>query len=192
VKRGLALVSIGVLVSCRFGGPSANPDDYVAFDAGADAAPADAQGSQDDSAVTPTDADASVGVGDDASPGDATPLDEASDASTPDGVVEGGSCAAAVAVCDPVRDTGCNPLQQCDVDMTQTSTPTGICVFNSGGSEGGGACIMTFVSESCPPRDTCANGVCRALCFCNADCPIGQCCSDTSGPRGFTLCGTCP
>jgi hypothetical protein len=108
-----------------------------------------------------------------------------------DGVVEGGACVAAVAVCDPVHNTGCNPLQQCDVDTLQTLTPTGLCVFNSG-SEGGGACTMTFVSESCAPKQTCASGVCRALCFCNADCPIGQCCSDASGPRGFTLCGTCP
>jgi hypothetical protein len=153
---------------------------------------AEEHGSQaEDAAVAATDVDASVGASDDASPGDATPAREASDASTTDGVVEGGACAAAVAACDPVHNTGCNPLQQCDVDTTQASTPTGICVFNSG-SEGGGACTMTFVSESCPPRHTCASGVCRALCFCNADCPIGQCCSDTSGPRGFTLCQTCP
>jgi hypothetical protein len=183
VKGGLALVATGMLVSCRFGGPSANPDDYVASDAGADGAPGDAPASQgEDAAVAPTDADASVAAGDDASPGDA---------STSDGVVEGGACAAAVAVCDPVHDTGCNPLQQCDVDTSQTSTPTGICVFNSG-SEAGGACTMTFVSESCPPRQTCAGGVCRALCACNADCPIGRCCTDTSGPKGFTLCGVCP
>jgi hypothetical protein len=192
VKRCLALVPIGVLVSCRFGGPSANPDDYVAFDAGADAVLADEQGSQgEDAAVARTDADASGASGADASPGDATPPDEASDASTADGVVEGGACAVAVAVCDPVHNMGCNPLQQCDVDTSQTSTPTGLCVFNSG-SEGGGVCTMTFVSESCAPKHTCASGVCRALCFCNADCPSGQCCSDTSGPRGFTLCQTCP
>jgi hypothetical protein len=192
VKRCVALVPIGVLVSCRFGGPSANPDDYVAFDRGADAALADEHGSQgDDAAVAATDADALVGAGDDDSPGDATPPSEASDASTPDAVVESGPCAAVVAVCDPVHDTGCNPLQQCDVDTSQTSTPTGICVFNSS-SEAGGSCTMTFVSESCAPKHTCASGVCRAVCFCNADCPSGQCCSDTSGPRGFTLCQTCP
>jgi hypothetical protein len=192
VKRLSAIVPVAVLVSCRFGGPSANPDDYVAFDSGADAAPDHDQGSrEDDAAVAPTDAGTSVAAGDDASPGDATPQVEASDASSPDGAVEGAACAAAVAVCDPVHDTGCNPLQQCDVDTSQTSTPTGLCVFNSG-SEGGGTCTMTFVSESCAPKHTCASGVCRALCFCNADCPIGQCCSDASGPPGFTLCAACP
>jgi hypothetical protein len=192
MKRCLAVAPIAVLVSCRFAGPSANPDEYVALDAGADAALEGAQGSQgDDAAVAPTDADASVAASDDASPADTPPQGDASDASTPDAVVEGGACAATVAVCDPVKNTGCNPLQQCDVDTTQTSTPTGLCVFNSS-SEGGGACTMSFVSESCPPKHTCVSGACRALCFCNADCRIGQCCSDTSGPRGFTLCGTCP
>jgi hypothetical protein len=188
MKRCLALAPIAVLVSCRFAGPSSNPDEYVAFDTGADAALEGAQGSQgDDAAVAPTD----VAAGDDASPGDAPPQGDARDASTPDAVVEGGACAATVAVCDPVKNTGCNPLQQCDVDTTQTSRPTGLCVFNSG-SEGGGACTMSFVSESCPPQHTCVSGACRALCFCNGDCPAGQCCSDTSGPHGFTLCGPCP
>jgi hypothetical protein len=192
VKRCLSLVPIGVLASCRFGGPSANPDQYVGFDTGSDAALDDGQGSQgDDAAIAPADADASVTTGNDASPTDATPPDDASDAGTPDRVVEGGACTGAVAVCDPVHDTGCNPLQQCDVDTTQTSTPTGICVFNSA-SEGGGACTMSFVSESCPPRQTCVTGACRAVCFCNTDCATGQCCSDTSGPHGFTLCGACP
>jgi hypothetical protein len=192
VKRCLALLPIVAVVSCRFGGPSAKPDEYVAGDAAADAAGEGAEGSQgDDAAVAPTDADASAAAGDDAAPGDAASPDVAGDASTPDRVVEGGACAATVAVCDPVHDTGCNPLQQCDVDMSQTSTPTGICVFNSG-SEAGGSCTMTFVSESCPPKNTCVSGVCRPLCFCNGDCPIGRCCSDTSGPRGFTVCGACP
>ncbi len=190
MKRRLALAALVGFVSCRFGGPSANPDDYVAFDAGADASMADARGSQgDDAAVAAT--DGAVAAGDAASPGDATPPDEASDASTPDGVAEGGACSAAVAVCDPVHNTGCNPLQQCDVDTTQTSTPTGLCLFNSS-TEGGGACTMSIVSESCAPKQTCVGGACKALCFCSADCPTGQCCSDTSGPQGFTLCGACP
>jgi hypothetical protein len=192
VKRCLALVPIVVLVSCRFGGPSANPDDYVAFDTGADAALDHEQGSQgDDAAVAPIDVDASVAASDDASHGDAPPQGDASDASTPDAVVDGRVCAATVAVCDPVKNTGCNPLQQCDVDTTQTSTPTGLCVFGSS-SEGGLACTMSFVSESCPPQHTCVSGACRALCVCNADCPAGQCCFDTSGPHGFTLCRPCP
>jgi hypothetical protein len=192
VKRCLVLVPIAVLASCRFGGPSGNPGDYVGSNAGGDAALDGAQGSPgDDAAVAPHDADASVAAGDDATPDDAELPGEAGDAITPDAVVEGGGCVATVAVCDPVKNTGCNPLQQCDVDTTQASTPTGLCVFSSS-SEGGSACTMSFVSESCSPEHTCVGGACRALCFCNADCPTGQCCSDTSGPHGFTLCRPCP
>lgn len=197
MTRGLAFVAIAVLAACRFGGPSAKPDDYVAFDSGADAATESGQGSQgDDAPVAPDDADASATPGDDASPDHATPRDDASDAGggggdAAVGATEGGVCAITVAVCNPVKNTGCNPLQQCDVDPTQTATPTGLCLFNSG-SEAGGACIMSIVSESCPPKQTCVGGTCRALCFCNADCPTGQCCSDTSGPKGFTLCSPCP
>jgi hypothetical protein len=189
VKRCLALVPVAVLVACRFGGPSANPEAYVASDAGDDAAQQDAQGTPgDDATAAPGDADASVAPGDDTSPDDAAPPGEAS---VPDGPVEDGGCGATVAICDPVRNTGCNALQQCDVDMSQATTPTGICVFNST-SEGGGACVMSIVSESCAPKSTCVGGACRALCDCNSDCPAGQCCSDTSGPPGFTLCAACP
>jgi hypothetical protein len=103
-----------------------------------------------------------------------------------------GGCDAAVAMCDPVHNTGCNALlqQQCDLGTSLTGMPTGNCVFNSG-SEGGGACIATPVTESCPPRSTCVSGACRSLCFCNADCDAGQCCSEPSGIAGFTLCGPC-
>jgi hypothetical protein len=191
VKRRLVLLFIAALVACRLGGgPSANPDEYVTFDSGADAALGDEPVSQgDDGTRATTDAtvaEASTAPGDDAS----TSPDGGGDASIPEGSVGDGACAATVAVCDPIHNTGCNPLQQCDVDTTQTSTPTGLCLFNSGG-DGGGACIMSFVSEACPPHQTCVGSACKALCFCNADCPTGQCCSDTSGPQGFTLCGVC-
>jgi hypothetical protein len=191
VKRWLALVPIAVVVSCRFGGPTGDPYAYVASDAGDDGSLEDQDASQGaDTTVSPTGSDAPPGTGDD-SPGNPAPPDDASNPSTPDGASEGGPCAATVSVCDPVHNTGCNPLQQCDVDTTQTSTPTGLCLFNSS-SEGGGACTMTLVSESCAPGHTCVSGACHALCACNADCPAGQCCSDTSGPQGFTLCGMCP
>jgi hypothetical protein len=199
VKGWLALAPIAVLASCRFGGPSANPNAYVAYDSGDDAALGDEPASEgDDAAFEPT--DATVVTADGASHGDAGPPGDVAmpgdaagtdDASTPDEASGDGGCTATVAVCDPVHNTGCNPLQQCDVDTTQTSTPTGLCVFNSG-SEGGGACTMSIVSESCAPENTCVSGACRALCVCDADCPIGQCCSDTSGPPGFTLCKDCP
>jgi hypothetical protein len=187
-KRCLALLPIAALVACRLGGgPSANPGEYVAFDSAGDAALGDEPVSQgDDATVVATDAEASTATGDDAnsSPGDG------GDASTPEGSVGDAACVATVAVCDPVHNTGCNPLQQCDVDTTQMSTPTGLCLFNSGVVDGG-VCIMSIVSEACPPHQTCVGSACKTLCFCDADCPTGQCCSDTSGPRGFTLCGVC-
>lgn len=189
MRRLLTLAPIALLVSCRLGGgPSADPDTYVAFDTGAEAAVnAPAPGMQaDDAAVTPPSSDASITPDDDVSlPGEDAPQNEPGDTST------GGGCWARIANCDPVHNTGCNPLQQCDIDTSQMSTPTGICVFNNG-TEAGGACSMSFVNESCAPGQTCVSGACKAICFCDANCPMGQCCSDKSGPKGFTLCGTCP
>jgi hypothetical protein len=186
------LLPIGVVLSCRIGGPSADPDMYDPLDSGADATLEGGHNSQgEDAPVGPDDQDASVLNGQDSAPFDDTGT--AADASTPDGAVGAGGCDAAIAVCDPVHNTGCNALlqQQCDVNTLVTTMPTGNCVYNSGGAEAGGACIASPVSESCAPRSTCVSGACRTLCFCNADCPSAQCCSDTSGPPGFTLCGPC-
>jgi hypothetical protein len=156
---------------------------YVVFpdsDAGTDAASPGDDGSLpapvDDATTVPPMADA---------PGDDVGLDDAASGEAPDG-----SCSGTVAVCDPVHDTGCNPLQQCDVDPSQTTTPTGLCVFAA--APEGGPCTSTVFTESCPARSTCFGGSCRELCFCDADCPAGRCCSDTSGPPGFLLCGSCP
>jgi hypothetical protein len=101
-----------------------------------------------------------------------------------------GGCSSTAAVCDPVHNTGCNPFQQCDVDPSQASTPTGLCLF--GGGTDAGTCLATIFTESCPAKSTCVDGGCRTLCFCNGDCPVGECCSDRSGPPGFTMCGGCP
>jgi hypothetical protein len=174
VKRRYAL-SLAGLVACRFGGPSANPDQYVAFaDATADRAPA---------LMTTT-------PGDDG--GSTMPVDDAAEAPPDAGLDDAteGGCSSTVAVCDPVHNTGCNPLQQCDVNPLQTNMPTGQCVL--GGSMDAGLCIASIFTESCAPGSTCVDGGCRQLCFCNADCAPGQCCSDTSGPPGFTLCRPCP
>jgi hypothetical protein len=182
-----------VLAACRFGGPTGNPYAYVAGEGGDDASLEDESMSEGDgTSVVPVQADAPAETGGDASLGNHTPPDDADTVTRSDGASEGGPCAGTFAVCDPVHNTGCNPLQQCDVDTTQTSTPTGLCLFNSSSDAGGSACTMTLVSESCAPGHTCVSGACRALCVCDTDCPTGQCCSDTSGPEGFTLCGMCP
>ena len=107
------------------------------------------------------------------------------------GLADDASCTATVPVCDPVHNTGCNPFQQCDVDPSQTITPAGLCLFHSAPADAG-PCLQTVVSETCDAQATCVAGACRALCNCNADCPPGQCCADTSGPKGFRLCGSCP
>ena len=186
--KGLALGFVA-LAACRFGGPSGNPSEYVTYPSDAESSDAQDPGSSgggggsDDATVVarPDATGGGVPGGDDASFGDEGSFGD--DAA--------GGCGATIAVCDPVHDTGCNPLQQCDVDTTQKATPTGVCVFNSG-VDGSASCTTSIFTESCPPHSTCVNGDCRAVCFCKADCPVGQCCSDTSGPTGFTLCQPCP
>jgi hypothetical protein len=184
-----ALATTVTVAACRFGGPSGDPEAYVAIpsDAAADATTGAPPPLDDASAVAPG-VDAAA-PGDDASTNDGAASDGPSDALAPPADARG--CGAPIAVCDPIRNTGCNPFQQCDVDLTQTAAPTGVCVFNSGSSEGG-ACSSSVFSETCSPRSTCVNGACRALCSCDADCAAGECCSDTGGPPGFTLCRPCP
>ncbi len=166
------------LAACRIGGPSANPDQYVAYpDAMSDGSGGEPSG-DDATMVAPPD-DATVGPsGDDAgSFGD-------------DGGEGDGGCALTVAVCDPIHNTGCDPLHQCDVNTLVPTPPTGLCVF--GGTTDAGACTSSLLNETCEPGSTCVDGGCRQLCACNGDCPAGECCSDTSGPPGFTMCRACP
>jgi hypothetical protein len=175
-RYGLAVA----LAACRVGGPSANPDDYVAvLDAAVDSGGTPMTLKSGDDSVPASDGDAGVALPSDDAAGDneggATPGDA--------------SCSSTVAVCDPVHNTGCNPFQQCDVNPLQASMPTGQCVL--GGTQDAGACTVSIFNESCAPGSTCVDGGCRHLCFCNADCPVGECCSDPSGPHGFTLCGAC-
>jgi hypothetical protein len=191
--RRFTIVGVAGLVACRFGGPSANTDDYVASPDAAEASGVDAASLADDAASSGDDGASSATPGDTTtapSADDATGGDAGTDDAPPGDIIEGGACSGTVAVCDPVHNTGCNSLQQCDVNSLVTTTPTGLCVFGSPAE--GGSCLSTIVTESCPPKFTCVSSACRALCFCNGDCPIGQCCSDTSGPPGFTLCRPCP
>jgi len=96
-----------------------------------------------------------------------------------------------VATCDPVRNTGCPPLTQCDIE-TSATTPTGRCVFYQ--ATPGVPCSSSFVNVTCDAQNTCVAGECRKLCYCDSDCPPGNCCSDTSGPGpagAFKLCHPC-
>jgi hypothetical protein len=181
VKRAQWLALL-LIPACRFGGPSADPQAYVTFDASTDAGDDVSSG-----------ADATVDAGDLEASGDEPtgPDDAMDDGASAEAEVEAASCSGTVAVCDPVHNTGCpNTLQQCDVDTSQTATPTGICVFNSGPDSG--PCSVSIFTESCPPRSTCVGSTCRALCFCDGDCPTGECCGATGAPSGFRLCGACP
>ena len=180
-----ARTALAALTACKLGGPSSDPEAYVSF---------------------PNDASTSTGTLD--APGDDGSSPSAGEASSQDepGVLDDGALASsglddgqastctdaapAIPVCDPIRNTGCNPFQQCDVDPNQTATATGLCLFYTAAD--GGACSATVFTETCPARSTCVGGACRTLCGCSGDCPAGECCSDTSGPPGFTLCAPCP
>lgn len=137
-------------------------------------------------AVGMVDSDAATGARDDA----AAPGDGDGDG---DGPADAGQMACerpAVAVCDPVLNTGCAPnlSMRCAVDYNAPHL-AGYCAFD--GPVDGGTCLNTGVTESCPARSTCYGGVCRMLCFCDADCAPGRCCSDSLGEYGFRACGDC-
>jgi len=177
------MLVLAALSACQFGGPSTSPNQYVSFPDAAD----------DESVELPGD-DVTVVAPAEGSPGppvaDSSVDDAFENPSTPDAAdPDSGGCNPTVAVCDPVHNTGCNPLQQCDVDPSQAMTPTGLCVFN--GPAEAAVCTSSLVSESCAPGMTCVSGACRSLCFCDSDCPGSQCCTDTSGPAGFLLCQSC-
>jgi hypothetical protein len=97
-----------------------------------------------------------------------------------------------VAVCNPVINEGCpTALQmQCAVDLLAPGL-AGYCIFQGMTLMDGGACFNSGVTEDCPPTNTCYGGQCRKLCFCDADCDAGQCCSLRVGNYGFGACGDC-
>lgn len=168
--------------ACRIGGPSADPKAYVEFPSdAADAAEEVSSGSDAASVV-------------DSSPDSTLSIDAPSDSSTGDARGDGesdGSCARPDAGnCDPVTNTGCT-FSQCDIDTTQT-TPTGTCVIASPFPyDAGYQCTQVSGSVSCQPGYTCYGGTCQKVCFCNADCGSGQCCSGSAGTTGFGLCSAC-
>jgi hypothetical protein len=120
--------------------------------------------------------------------------DAALEASIPDtdGGPRGGSCDREVAVCNPVRNTGC-PVElatQCGPDLS-AATLAGYCTFTGPIPDAGIGCLNTVATESCPATTACVNGQCRPLCFCDADCGPGTCCTEPLGEQGFFLCAPC-
>jgi hypothetical protein len=97
-----------------------------------------------------------------------------------------------VAVCDPVLNQGCSATlqMQCAVDLLAPGL-AGYCIFRGTTPPDGGACFNSGVTEDCLPTNTCYGGQCRKLCYCDADCGAGQCCSLRVGNYGFGACGDC-
>lgn len=178
-------LALSVLAGCTFGGSSEDPSVEVID---ADASVLDATGTP----ITPVPPTAAADAGT-TSDARATPppVDAGFDAALP-GADAAIACEplAPVATCDPVRNTGCPPLTQCDIDSEQT-VPTGRCVFAGVEAE---QCSSSFVSNSCPAQFTCAQSTCRKMCYCDNDCNLGECCRADSapGPVGaFRLCQAC-
>jgi len=95
--------------------------------------------------------------------------------------------------CNPLTNEGCDATlsMQCAVDLLAT-VPTGYCIFSAPPpSTIGGACLNSGVTESCPPISSCVDGVCRALCLCDADCGDGLCCTRALENTGFEVCRDC-
>jgi len=97
-----------------------------------------------------------------------------------------------VATCNPVTNEGClaELQQQCAADLL-SNTLAGYCIFSAPAPAPDGSCLNTGVTESCPPTQTCVDGLCRTLCFCDDDCEEGRCCADPVGDVGFKACGDC-
>jgi hypothetical protein len=104
------------------------------------------------------------------------------------------------AVCDPVKNFGCLvPFSFCDIDPAQ-AVATGRCVFPWTSTppppppaDAGGSCYVDATTDTCTPTSTCVNGSCRKLCYCDADCQGGQCCTEPASSASTTvrLCGPC-
>jgi hypothetical protein len=192
VKGPVTRYSIAIflcgLTACRFGGPSADPHEYVSYDDGSSVPDASEEASHGEEASAAFNATDSSSEAAQSSLSDATADQDAANDTFPEDSIAVSNCQPSVPVCDPVHNTGCNPLQQCDVDPTET-TPTGLCVFGS--PSDAAVCLATAFTENCGPGSTCVGGACRSLCYCDSDCPAGQCCSGTSSPGGFLLCESC-
>jgi hypothetical protein len=121
---------------------------------------------------------------------DETESDASTDAAQP--TDSGAGCTpAAVAVCNPVTNDGCPDSTQCAIDFAAEEL-AGYCIFSGPlPMDSGVGCLNTGVTESCPGSSTCVDGLCRTLCFCDADCEEEQCCVEPIGDLGFKVCGEC-
>jgi hypothetical protein len=172
VTRANAWILPLVLSACVFGGPTADGNGYQT--------PPEANAGTS-SGGEPIGTEGASGAQADVDAGGATDA-------VPERSVDTSLCQVTVPVCDPVHDTGCSPLQ-CDVDLLQTVTPTGRCVFRDAFNVA--TCVTSPFAQSCEPGSTCVDGACRSLCHCDADCPAAQCCTDGFGATGFRLCQPC-
>lgn len=184
------VLGCGFLLSCKYGGSDEDPSMGFASEDGIDGPSLidAAMSGNVDSPASPSTTPPKAGAGSDAGK---SPVKGGVDA----GKTSGGSqptngCEPVkpVATCDPVRNTGCPPLTQCDIE-TSATTATGRCVFYSAAP--GIPCSSSFVNVACDAQNTCVAGECRKMCYCDSDCPPGKTCSDTSGPGpagAFKLC----
>jgi hypothetical protein len=147
-------------------------------DAGPTASPTDSGATGDMDAGSAAGRDAAVDPEPDTQPPDSTGDDA-------------GSCGQNIAVCDPIRKTGCaTELQmQCDVDVF-AATPTGICVFSTP-SPDPDACLNIPPTESCPAGQTCVDAKCHTICLCDAECESGGCCNKAISAGGLKVCSPC-
>jgi hypothetical protein len=130
----------------------------------------------------------------DANDGNDETLDSSSDSAEVATLPDTGVCTPPTPlVCDPVKNTGCNAISRCDVSDTYN---TGVCV-DLGALGAGASCTTSgpFLglpgTDTCNHGFTCQSGKCIALCYCNTDCPTGQCCNVSLGANGFSACGGC-
>jgi hypothetical protein len=124
---------------------------------------------------------------------DAASIDDAASVDARQPADSSAQCARPqVAVCNPVTNEGCVDLlrMHCAVDPA-ASMLAGYCIFSGPPSPDGLACVNTVVTESCPMKSACLLGVCRTLCFCDADCKAGECCAEPIGDYGFKACLPC-
>jgi hypothetical protein len=181
MKRVLGL-SCSVLAACAFGGSDEDPRTPVGPEPveRMDAAIPDAEEPEPMARM-----DASTRVD-----ADVAPLVDAA-GTLLDADIPAESCepAMAIAVCDPVRNTGCPALTQCDIEPTATAA-TGRCVFYQAPLDPS-ACASNVYASTCAAQSACVANACRSVCYCDADCPAGERCTDTAapGPAGvFKLC----
>jgi hypothetical protein len=180
------LASWLVVAACRLGGPSGwSPPDARTPDAPA----VDARGE-----VVPLDDARTPDTPAEDARGEVVPLDVgAPDASGDATTAAGAGCVPpfVAEVCDPVCNSGCPPLSRCDVSsLPRRGACVGIFVVGEGG-----LCFRGITTDSCAVQLTCLDGRCRRLCYRDADCTAGSCCSHpveaTGGPSGFAVCAPC-